>query len=96
MATAELWEYFNDFVQFKKGSRELSGPNDTDTLCLFSPALLDVLTKNGHSAGNGAHCRRPASSPNGDSPRPQSESQEAAGGDTAKAFRKEQAEGVQK
>nr|XP_023655201.1 dnaJ homolog subfamily B member 14 [Paramormyrops kingsleyae] len=59
-------------------------------------ALLDVLTKNGHSAGNGAYCRRPASSPNGDSPRPQSESQEAVGGDTAKAFSKEQAEGVQK
>ncbi|XP_048855865.1 dnaJ homolog subfamily B member 14 [Brienomyrus brachyistius] len=59
-------------------------------------ALLDVLTKNGHSAGNGAYCRRPASSPNGDPPRPQSESQEAAGGDTAKAFSKEQTEGVQK
>lgn len=56
-------------------------------------ALLDALTKNGSSAGNGAYRRRPAE--NSQSAGAQPESQDS-GGQDPKGFTKEQVEGVQR
>nr|XP_019956729.1 PREDICTED: dnaJ homolog subfamily B member 14-like [Paralichthys olivaceus] len=58
-------------------------------------ALLDALTKNGSSAGNGAYRRRPTESSDSTGARPDRESQESGGGDSAKGFTKDQVEGVQ-
>nr|XP_020447535.1 dnaJ homolog subfamily B member 14 [Monopterus albus] len=58
-------------------------------------ALLDALTKNGSSAGNGAYKRRPAKSSERTGATPEGESQESGGGDS-KGFTKEQVEGVQR
>ncbi|XP_074485447.1 dnaJ homolog subfamily B member 14 [Sebastes fasciatus] len=59
-------------------------------------ALLDALTKNGSSAGNGAYRRRPGDSSEGTGPQPEREGGEAGVGDVAKSFTKEQVEGVQR
>ncbi|CAL8331630.1 unnamed protein product [Lota lota] len=60
--------------------------------------LLDALTKNGSSAGNGAHCRRrPASSGESNGMHADQEGQDPAGGaESAKIFSKDQVEGVQR
>lgn len=64
---------------------------------LSSSALLDVLTKNGSSAGNGAYRRRPAESSESSGAQPQRESQESGGGgDSSKTFTKDQVDGVQR
>ncbi|KAG7485766.1 hypothetical protein JOB18_017885 [Solea senegalensis] len=55
-------------------------------------ALLDALTKNGSSAGNGAHRRKPAESSRAQAERERQES----GGDSSKGFTKDQVEGVHK
>lgn len=67
-----------------------------DFLTPPSPALLDALTKNGSSTGNGAYRRRPAESSEGSGARPERESQESGGGDVSKGFTKDQLEGVQR
>lgn len=67
-----------------------------DFLTPPSPALLDALTKNGSSTGNGAYRRRPAESSESSGTRPERESQESGGGDVSKAFTKDQLEGVQR
>ncbi|XP_051242469.1 dnaJ homolog subfamily B member 14 [Dicentrarchus labrax] len=59
-------------------------------------ALLDALTKNGSSAGNGAYRRRPAESSESSGAQPERESQESGGTDSSKGFTKEQVEGVQR
>ncbi|XP_031718952.1 dnaJ homolog subfamily B member 14 isoform X1 [Anarrhichthys ocellatus] len=56
-------------------------------------ALLDALTKNGSSAGNGAYRRRPGE---GTGAQPGGEGQESGGGESSKGFNKEQVEGVQR
>ncbi|XP_029908692.1 dnaJ homolog subfamily B member 14 [Myripristis murdjan] len=58
-------------------------------------ALLDALTKNGSSAGNGAYCRRPANSSENTGAQPERERQDSGGGES-KGFTKEQVEGVQR
>ncbi|KAK0133187.1 DnaJ subfamily B member 14 [Merluccius polli] len=60
--------------------------------------LLDALTKNGSSAGNGAHCRRrPASSGGSNGVHTDQEGRDAAGGaESAKSFTEDQVEGVQR
>lgn len=63
---------------------------------LSSSALLDALTKNGSSMGNGAYRRRPAESSESTSAQPERERQESGGGDSSKGFTKEQVEGVQR
>ena len=62
----------------------------------FSPALLDTLTKNGSSAGNGAYRRRPAETSESTGAHTDRESQESGGGESSKGFNKEQVEGVQR
>ncbi|KAM4603258.1 dnaJ homolog subfamily B member 14 [Polymixia lowei] len=57
-------------------------------------ALLDALTRNGSSAGNGAYCRRPANGSESTGAQPDRGSQDAGGGESAKGFTKEQVEGV--
>uniref|UniRef100_A0A3Q1FSD6 DnaJ homolog subfamily B member 14 n=1 Tax=Acanthochromis polyacanthus TaxID=80966 RepID=A0A3Q1FSD6_9TELE len=59
-------------------------------------ALLDALTKNGSSAGNGAYRRRPAERSETTGAQPEGESQESGGGESSKGFNKEQVEGVQR
>ncbi|XP_069024185.1 tetratricopeptide repeat protein 39B-like [Embiotoca jacksoni] len=59
-------------------------------------ALLDALTRNGSSAGNGAYRRRPAERSETSDAQPERESQESGGGDSSKGFTKEQVEGVQR
>ncbi|XP_066576794.1 dnaJ homolog subfamily B member 14 isoform X2 [Amia ocellicauda] len=60
--------------------------------------LLDGLTQNGSSAGNGAYRRKPADGSDGSVPRPERDGQgmTAGPGDTAKSFTKDQVEGVQR
>ncbi|KAL3066538.1 hypothetical protein OYC64_016486 [Pagothenia borchgrevinki] len=58
-------------------------------------ALLDALTKNGSSAGNGAFRRRTADGSESTGAQPERDGQESGGGDL-KAFTKEQVEGVQR
>ncbi|XP_071768008.1 dnaJ homolog subfamily B member 14 [Centroberyx gerrardi] len=57
--------------------------------------LLDALTKNGSSAGNGAYCRRPTDGSERTGAQPERESQDSGGGES-KGFNKEQVEGVQR
>ncbi|CAB1460053.1 unnamed protein product [Pleuronectes platessa] len=57
-------------------------------------ALLDALTKNGSSAGNGAYRRRPAESSDGTGGRSEREGKESGGNDSSKGFTKDQVEGV--
>ncbi|XP_033840912.1 dnaJ homolog subfamily B member 14 [Periophthalmus magnuspinnatus] len=57
--------------------------------------LLDALTKNGSSAGNGAYRRRPADHSQGAGAQPESENHEQGGPET-KGFTREQVEGVQR
>ncbi|CAB1327315.1 unnamed protein product, partial [Coregonus sp. 'balchen'] len=62
-------------------------------------ALLDTLTRNGSSAGNGAHCRQRTTDSSSESTkaRPGGEGQEAGGGEpSTKGFTKDQVEGVQR
>ncbi|KAL7405314.1 hypothetical protein ABVT39_027138 [Epinephelus coioides] len=59
-------------------------------------ALLEALTKNGSSAGNGAYRRRPAQSSESTNAQPEKENHESGGGDSSKGFTKEQVEGVQR
>lgn len=58
--------------------------------------LLDALTKNGSSMGNGAYRRRPADTPENAGAQPERESQESGVADSSKGFTKEQVEGVQR
>ncbi|XP_030643881.1 dnaJ homolog subfamily B member 14 [Chanos chanos] len=60
--------------------------------------LLDALSRNGSSAGNGgAYCRRPADSSENTQTRHERASQEAGpAGESTKAFTKDQVEGVQR
>ncbi|MEQ2283600.1 DnaJ subfamily B member 14 [Ameca splendens] len=58
-------------------------------------ALLDALTKNGSSAGNGAYRRRPKDHSETAGSQPGGEHQESAGGDS-KSFTDEQVEGVKR
>lgn len=65
----------------------------------FSPnssELLDALTKNGSSAGNGAYRRRPAESSERAGAHQDKEGQEPGAVDASKGFTKEQVEGVQR
>ncbi|KAM6939820.1 dnaJ homolog subfamily B member 14 [Xenentodon cancila] len=59
-------------------------------------ALLNALTKNGSSAGNGAYRRRPAEHTENNGPQPEGESCKSEGGDSSKGFTKDQVEGVQR
>ncbi|XP_070712655.1 dnaJ homolog subfamily B member 14 [Pempheris klunzingeri] len=59
-------------------------------------ALWDALMKNGSSAGNGIHRRRPAETSEGTDAQPEKERHESGGGDSSKGFTKEQVEGVQR
>uniref|UniRef100_A0A6Q2X7B2 DnaJ homolog subfamily B member 14 n=1 Tax=Esox lucius TaxID=8010 RepID=A0A6Q2X7B2_ESOLU len=62
-------------------------------------ALLESLTKNGSSAGNGAYCRQRTTdgSTEGSRARPDGEEQEAGGGEpSTKGFTKDQVDGVQR
>ncbi|KAF7660426.1 hypothetical protein LDENG_00281970 [Lucifuga dentata] len=59
-------------------------------------ALLDALTKNGSSTGNGAYRRRAADGCENNNSQPESESQDSGGGESTKSFNKEQVEGVQR
>lgn len=65
------------------------------SLFLSFSALLDALTKNGSSAGNGAFRRRTADGSESTGAQPERDGQESGGGDL-KAFTKEQVEGVQR
>eukprot|EP00064_Thunnus_orientalis_P011374 superscaffoldBa00001640_g11405 len=58
--------------------------------------LLDALTKNGSSAGNGAYRRRPADSSESSGAQTERESRESGEADSSKGFTKEQVEGVQR
>lgn len=58
-------------------------------------ALLDALTKNGSSTGNGAYRRRPKDSSETASSHPAGDAQEPTGGDS-KSFTDEQVEGVRR
>lgn len=58
-------------------------------------ALLDALTRNGSSAGNGAYCRRPTEHSQSPGAQPEREGQETGGPET-KGFTKDQVEGVQR
>ncbi|KAM7394375.1 hypothetical protein PAMP_021182 [Pampus punctatissimus] len=58
--------------------------------------LLDALTKNGSSAGNGAYRRRPAGSSESTGAQTERESQESGGAESTKGYNKEQVEGVQR
>lgn len=58
--------------------------------------LLDSLTKNGSSAGNGAYRRRTADRSETPGDPPENQRQESGGGDSAKTFTSEQVEGVQR
>ncbi|XP_062386674.1 dnaJ homolog subfamily B member 14 [Sardina pilchardus] len=58
--------------------------------------LLDALSRNGSSAGNGnAHHRKPSET-NDTNQRPERAGQDAAGGETAKPYTKDQLEGVRR
>ncbi|XP_060941810.1 dnaJ homolog subfamily B member 14 [Limanda limanda] len=57
-------------------------------------ALLDALSKNGSSAGNGAYRRRPAESSDSTGGRSEREGKESGGSDSSKGFTKDQVEGV--
>ncbi|KAG9344095.1 hypothetical protein JZ751_012575 [Albula glossodonta] len=59
-------------------------------------ALLEALTKNGSSAGNGTSCQRPPQSTENSRTRPEGQSQDAGTAEPAKSFTKEQLEGVQR
>ncbi|XP_059197603.1 dnaJ homolog subfamily B member 14 [Centropristis striata] len=59
-------------------------------------ALLEAITKNGSSTGNGAYRRRPAESSENTGEQPEGESRESAGADSSKGFTKDQVEGVQR
>ncbi|XP_029950938.1 dnaJ homolog subfamily B member 14 [Salarias fasciatus] len=60
-------------------------------------ALLDALTNNGSSAGNGAYRRRPADrSDPAHGAQPHSQRPDSGGGDSSKSFTSEQVEGVQR
>lgn len=61
-----------------------------------SSELLDALTKNGSSAGNGAYRRRPAESSEHAGAHQDKEGQEPGAVDASKGFTKEQVEGVQR
>ncbi|KPP74153.1 dnaJsubfamily B member 14-like, partial [Scleropages formosus] len=59
-------------------------------------ALLEALMQNGSSAGNGTRYRRPPDTPEGGQSKPQSESHDVGGGESAKSFTRDQVEGVQR
>lgn len=62
-------------------------------------ALLDTLTRNGSSAGNGAHCRQRTTDSSSESTKARAggQDQEAGGGEpSTKGFTKDQVEGVQR
>lgn len=61
-----------------------------------SSELLDALTKNGSSAGNGAYRRRPAEPSEQTGAHQDKEGQEPGVVDASKGFTKEQVEGVQR
>lgn len=63
-------------------------------LPLLHSDLLDALTKNGSSAGNGAYRRRAAEPSESADAAPERERQESGGGDSSKGFTKEQVDGV--
>ncbi|XP_049337662.1 dnaJ homolog subfamily B member 14 [Astyanax mexicanus] len=59
--------------------------------------LLEALSRNGSSAGNGgAYCRKPANGTEAPPPQQPGQNQEAGPGDATKGFTKDQVEGVQK
>lgn len=62
-------------------------------------ALLDTLTRNGSSAGNGGHCRQRTTDSSSESTKARAggQDQEAGGGEpSTKGFTKDQVEGVQR
>lgn len=59
-------------------------------------ALLDALSRNGSSAGNGAYCRRPTEGCESPEARQNHPASEPGPGETTKGFTKEQVEGVQR
>ncbi|KAM3623604.1 uncharacterized protein V6R79_013148 [Siganus canaliculatus] len=59
-------------------------------------ALLEALTRNGSSAGNGAYRRRPAERSESAGAQPERERQESGGSESTKSFSKEQVDGVQR
>ncbi|XP_013863218.1 dnaJ homolog subfamily B member 14 [Austrofundulus limnaeus] len=58
--------------------------------------LLDALTKNGSSASNGAHCRKPSEHSETTGTKTGRQNQETGGSDSAKGFTPDQVEGVQR
>ncbi|XP_056136166.1 dnaJ homolog subfamily B member 14 [Lampris incognitus] len=58
--------------------------------------LLDALTRNGSSAGNGAYCRKPTKNSESTSAPPNGDSQDSGGVGESKGYTKEQVEGVQR
>ncbi|KAJ8336157.1 hypothetical protein SKAU_G00395000 [Synaphobranchus kaupii] len=59
-------------------------------------ALLEALTRNGSSAGNGTSFQQSADGTDNSRTRPEGNRQDAGNGETAKGFTKEQVEGVQR
>ncbi|KAJ8388252.1 hypothetical protein AAFF_G00135130 [Aldrovandia affinis] len=59
-------------------------------------ALLEALTWNGSRAGNGTSCQQPADGTDSSRTRPEGEGQDPGPGESAKAFTKDQVEGVQR
>nr|XP_014353181.1 PREDICTED: dnaJ homolog subfamily B member 14 isoform X2 [Latimeria chalumnae] len=58
--------------------------------------LLEAVKKNGSTAGNGAYCRKPASSADASKPGNEKDSSPSSTGEIAKSYTKEQLEGVQR
>lgn len=69
---------------------------DVVRLAFFILALLDALTKNGSSAGNGAYKRRFTESSQSSGAKSQKDGQECGGGESLKGFTKDQVEGVKR
>lgn len=65
-------------------------------LIFLITALLEALTKNGSSAANGTHRRRPAHNAGDGGAKAASERAEGTGAGSSKVFTKEQVEGVQR
>lgn len=85
-------EYSNSLVHVYDASVSLKLP----FFFCYPSELLDALTKNGSSVGNGAYRRRPAETSENAGAQPEKESQESGVADSSKGFTKEQVEGVQR
>lgn len=88
-------EYSNSLVHVYDASVSLKPPFFNFFFC-YPSELLDALTKNGSSVGNGAYRRRPAETSENAGAQPEKESQESGVADSSKGFTKEQVEGVQR